>query len=496
MPLGSLLQGYEAAKQGNQAAAAADLQQFGSLQKILATQQAMQQEAQMRALMTQTGGDPEKAMEVALKTNNIAAAHQLAPLVKMAQEKRLAQGTVEGLTALNAKYAPGTSAPAAAEPQQLGIDQPIAPEAGAPPTAPASPDSPRLQRIAYLKELGAMPKYANNPIVQQRMQAEIDRLQNIKPMVEHNFPVGENMVQPHISHDEGRTWAPILGSQPSAKFSKQVINVGGEDKPLTDMAKLNADLAAGRITQAQFDAASNKKLGDPNAVLTPEAVTAAAARYRIDGTLPPSMGRGTQGAVNTAMILKEAAASAAEDGVTPEAQRLNQVANKASAQALGQLVKQKNLILAFEKTAQLNANLVLQESEKVDRLGSPAVDRWLQAGQKNVLGDPAVARLHLAVRTFVNEYARVTTSVTGGGITSDTARKEIEDLLRAAHTKEQVREVISLARTELGNRKLAYEQQERELKSSITTGSAPAQPTEAPTAISPPSAGGWSIRPK
>ena len=45
----------------------------------------------------------------------------------------------------------------------------------------------------------------------------------------------------------------------------------------------------------------------------------------------------------------------------------NQIANRASTMALGQLVKQKNLILAFENTAMRNADLVLQESEKVDR---------------------------------------------------------------------------------------------------------------------------------
>lgn len=206
-------------------------------------------------------------------------------------------------------------------------------------------------------------------------------------------------------------------------------------------------------------------------VLSDEAKDAAAARYNLDGTLPPNLGRGTQGSVNTADILTRAAKAAAESGNSPEAQRVNQIANKANAQALGQLEKQRNLVLAFEKNALANADIALKESEKVDRVGSPAIDRWLQAGKKNVMGDVDVARLDTAIRTFVNEYAKVTTSVTGGGVTSDHARKEIDDLLKASMTKEQVRGVIDLMKQEMKNREKGYDDQVTELRGRMTGGS-------------------------
>lgn len=45
----------------------------------------------------------------------------------------------------------------------------------------------------------------------------------VKPMVEHNFPLGSKdgvpMVQSHISLDEGKTWQPMPGSQPVPKFA-------------------------------------------------------------------------------------------------------------------------------------------------------------------------------------------------------------------------------------------------------------------------------------
>ena len=82
-----------------------------------------------------------------------------------------------------------------------------------------------------------------------------------------------------------------------------------------------------------------------------------------------------------------------------------------------------------------------------------------------------------AVNTLVNEYARVTTSVTGGGITSDTARREIETLLASKHTKEQVREVVDLMKTEMENRRIGYEQQEKDLTKSISASGRPASKT-------------------
>jgi len=45
----------------------------------------------------------------------------------------------------------------------------------------------------------------------------------VKPMVEHNFPLGSKdgvpMVQSHISLDEGKTWNPMPGSAPVPKFA-------------------------------------------------------------------------------------------------------------------------------------------------------------------------------------------------------------------------------------------------------------------------------------
>lgn len=55
----------------------------------------------------------------------------------------------------------------------------------------------------------------------------------VKPIIEHNFSVGDNLVQPHISLDGGVTWQPVAGSKPSAKFAKQVAPTFTQEAPVT-----------------------------------------------------------------------------------------------------------------------------------------------------------------------------------------------------------------------------------------------------------------------
>ena len=93
-----------------------------------------------------------------------------------------------------------------------------------------------------------------------------------------------------------------------------------------------------------------------------------------------------------------------------------------------------------------------------------------------------MAKLDLAVKSFANEYARVVTTVTGGGITSDTAREEIHRLINSAQTKEQLREVIAFAKQEMNNRKLGYEQQEREIRNGFRAAPTPAAQAGRPSA--------------
>jgi hypothetical protein len=80
-----------------------------------------------------------------------------------------------------------------------------------------------------------------------------------KPTIEHNFSVGDNMVQPHISLDEGKTWMPIPGSQPSAKFAKQVAPVINQEAPVTPVTIADPNDQNKTII---IDGRTGKKLGN------------------------------------------------------------------------------------------------------------------------------------------------------------------------------------------------------------------------------------------
>jgi hypothetical protein len=484
------LAGYEAARQQNDQRSMQGIQQASGLMGLLQAVQQQQQkqrdfakEEQFRARLT-AAKTPEERMQIAnefASPKDILSAGSRNPLeglpdiVKLQlMEKKLREvGNNAAADQIAAKIKKDTQTESAAgqEDRQTLLDARKAYSLG-------KANEDQMAKATLIYDNLTAPKVVNGNVVKMDLPKEYDPRQrfglpsNAEALAAN--PAGKPFtvqVDPNAA-DVKQTFGEQPGQAPISARPAPAVTELPNTKPLTPIAKANADLAAGRITKAQHEIITGEGVA-----LDEPSIAAAAARYRIDGTLPPNMGRGVQGSANTAAILKRAAADAQAEGQAPEAQRINQIANKAAGGALLQLVKQKNLILAFEKNAQKNADLVIQESEKVDRLGSPAIDRWIQAGKKNIAGDAAVARLDTAVRTFVNEYARITTSVTGGGITSDTARKEIEELLRGAMTKEQVKEVVSLMRQEMGNRKQAYDDQERELRASITTGAKPAATT-------------------
>jgi hypothetical protein len=208
--------------------------------------------------------------------------------------------------------------------------------------------------------------------------------------------------------------------------------------------------------------------GVTGAQIGSDAIEQAAQRYRIDGTLPPNMGRGTQGYANTAKILNRAAAIAREQGDTAEESRIKQIAGRATSGALLQISKQSALVASFERTLQKNADLALTLSDKVDRTGSPAINKWLLAGKKTIAGDADVAAFDLAVKTVVNEYAKIVSSATAGGQnTAEGEIKKINDLLSSAQTKEQFKAVMNIIRQETGNRMKSFDDEKKSLTGSL-----------------------------
>ena len=201
-------------------------------------------------------------------------------------------------------------------------------------------------------------------------------------------------------------------------------------------------------------------LEDATNSFTQAAIDSAAARYNIDGTLPP-MGMGKGGSAARSQILNRAAELAS--GVNGTDQRVAQLTTKASASTLLQLKKTKTMIKAFEEMANKNADIALEMSAKVDRSGSPVVNRWYLAGNNKLRGDVDTATFNTAVNVFANEYAKIMSGSMGNTPVSDSARKEAHEILNTAQTPEQLRANIKLLQREMKNRLIGLDESEAEL---------------------------------
>lgn len=207
---------------------------------------------------------------------------------------------------------------------------------------------------------------------------------------------------------------------------------------------------------------------EENVPLSEDALNTAGYLWITTGQMP-ALGFANKGAYRQ-KIMNRGAEMAKQMGMTPEGTLLRQSEVKASQGSLKNLTKNKDMILSFENTANRNLKIAADLSQKVDRTGVPVFNRWLLAGKRSLMGDPEVAKFDAAIRTSINEYARVVTTVTGGGVTSDSARKEVESLLNTAQTPEQVLGVIQTLQLEMENRRMGYESQEGEIKGRIGGG--------------------------
>lgn len=192
------------------------------------------------------------------------------------------------------------------------------------------------------------------------------------------------------------------------------------------------------------------------AQMDPNTLEYAAEHYRQTGKLPPGFSRAPE---VTIKIIERAALIAKDRGDNAQAASLQQQANKASQSALMQIRKQQTMVGAFERTAQKNADLALSLSGKVDRTQTPAINRWLNAGRKQIAGDVDVAKFDAANLAFMTEYAKIISGSMGNTPVSDAARAHAEDAINTAQTAEQYAGVIQTLKQDMANRMSGFEEE-------------------------------------
>jgi hypothetical protein len=146
---------------------------------------------------------------------------------------------------------------------------------------------------------------------------------------------------------------------------------------------------------------------------------------------------------------------------------------KANQAELSKLQQLRGQIGSFEITATQNLQRAVELGRKVDRTGSPVFNRYLLKAQGRYQGDPDVSNFEAAVRVAINEAAKVTSGATGGAVTSDTARREIEDTLNTAHTQQQFEQIVNkVLIPDMASRMKGFDEQIAGVKSSLSPGKA------------------------
>jgi hypothetical protein len=213
---------------------------------------------------------------------------------------------------------------------------------------------------------------------------------------------------------------------------------------------------------------------DPANDLSPQAIEMYARAVADAGpqAMPP-MGMGKASTEARIKIGNRAAQIRIERGDGAGGLALTQANYRANSAELTRLQTQRGPVLAYASAAENNLSIALRESEKVDREQFPAFNKWLLSGEKNWAGDPNVAAFAIAMRVAVDETARVLTTISGGQ-TTDTARREVEDVISTAQNPEQLRRVVGIVREDFQGRVKGYDGMIAATQAALARGGRPA----------------------
>lgn len=203
--------------------------------------------------------------------------------------------------------------------------------------------------------------------------------------------------------------------------------------------------------------------------------------YKTTGQMPQEMYRLFRMPGAQMAAIRKIAERAKKDGFGGDERAIKMAMFKAGESTARMLQFRRDNILAFEQNALQNAKQVYQLVDKLDPAQIPVLNQAILAGKTKIEGDPVASSYMLAWRTFVNEYARVATTVTGGGVTSDTARKEMESVLSSAKNAAMMQAGLRQAAMEMAHRKYGYDVMLEENYSRLSGGKAAPFKSKLPT---------------
>jgi hypothetical protein len=212
------------------------------------------------------------------------------------------------------------------------------------------------------------------------------------------------------------------------------------------------------------------------------AIKLQASKYLQTGVVPP-FGMGRSGTMARNKFYNEAAKQADELHLSSADLVSGAYTTKALGASMTQMQKSLEATQSYEKTALANGELMLSLAPKGGgQTGIPVLNRWLQAGRKQIAGDPDVTKFDNAIGAFSEEYAKVMTGNLGNVAATDGARKDASERLAKYAAQDQLTQGYDVMKQEMENRNHAQEAQVAGIQAKLRAGITPGSPQDTPGA--------------
>lgn len=206
--------------------------------------------------------------------------------------------------------------------------------------------------------------------------------------------------------------------------------------------------------------------------LSDDAVNTEANKYLTTGAMT-TMGMGNSDA--RVQILNKAADIAKQYQMTGSDIADMQTGFKSNSAALTKMTTTRAQIGAFEGTVQQSMDLVRQYAPAaLSNTGFQALNKGSNWWKRQT-NDPAMAQLDNAIQTTTNEYAKVISNATGGGVTSDAARAHAEELINAADSPKSLEAKLQVLQKEMNFRVGSMDKQISGIHDKVTNALKPYQ---------------------
>lgn len=252
----------------------------------------------------------------------------------------------------------------------------------------------------------------------------------------------------------------IAGAQ--AAMTAGAAEMGALEKATDPRVQANKVSLTIANTQARADANLSAS------GMTPDDFARAGEQYARTGVMPP-MGRDS---ATRGRISHMANEWARNEGLSPAEVVQMQAAYAGDKESLKKFQTQRDQIVSFESAAKKNIDLFLDQAKQLPDSGIPWLNTPLRLLDEKLVGRDFMPAIRAAQRVMNNEVAKVTGGGGLGGVLSDSARHDIDELNGKDITFPAAVKLANVMKQDMANRHGSMDSTLSDIKSRIGGGGA------------------------